>query len=125
MGLDQKAVEAVSKSRFEPARRYGRPVMIRLNLSIGFKLYGAGSAKILELTQRANAGDAAAEFELANAFFEGRDIPKDESQGAALLERAARDGVAQAQFQMGTRTYGEGNNPDHCCPANALGEAGK
>ncbi|MBZ5667086.1 MAG: TonB family protein [Acidobacteriia bacterium] len=113
MGLDQKAVEAVSKSRFEPARRYGRPVMIRLNLSVSFKLYGAGSAKILELTQRANTGDAAAEFELANAFFEGRDIPKDEGQGAALLERAARDGVAQAQFQMGTRTYGDGNSADN------------
>lgn len=113
MGLDQKAVEAVSKSRFEPARRYGRPVLIRLNLSVSFKLIGVGSANILELTQRANTGDAAAEFELANAFFEGHDIPKDEKEGAALLERAARDGIAQAQFQMGTRTYGDGNSPDH------------
>jgi TonB family protein len=113
MGLDQKAVEAVSKSRFEPARRYGRPVLIRLNLSVSFKLIGLGSANILELTQRATNGDAVAEFELANAFFEGRDIPKDEDQGAAMLERAARDGVAKAQFQMGARTYGEGNSPDH------------
>lgn len=117
MGLDQKAVEAVSKSRFEPARRYGRPVMIRLNLSVSFKLIGAGSANILELTQRANTGDAAAEFELANAFFAGRDIPKDEEQGAALLERAARDGVAQAQFQMGARTYGDGTSPENYIPA--------
>jgi TonB family protein len=113
MGLDQKAVEAVSKSRFEPARKYGRPVLIRLNLSISFKLYGTGSAKIIELTQRADNGDAAAEFELASAFFEGRDIPKDEDQGAAMLERAARDGVAQAQFQMGARTYGDGTSADN------------
>jgi len=113
MGLDQKAVEAVSKWRFEPARRYGRPVPMRLNLSLGFKLFGTGSQNIIELTQRANAGDAAAELELANAFFEGRDIPKDENQGAAMLERAARDGVAQAQFKMGERSYGDGNTPDN------------
>jgi TonB family protein len=112
MGLDQKAVEAVSRSKFEPARRYGQAVPIRINLSVSFKLIGAGTANILELTQRADAGDAAAEFELAKAFFEGRDIPKDDKQGAALLERAARDGVAEAQFQMGTRTYGDGSSPD-------------
>jgi TonB family protein len=113
MGLDQKAIEAVTKSRFEPARQYGRPVMMRLNLSVSFKLFGLGSVNIVELTQRANNGDAAAEFELANAFFEGRDIPKDEDQGAAMLERAARDGAAKAQFQMGARAYGAGDSPDN------------
>lgn len=113
MGLDQKAIEAVSKSKFEPARHYGRPIMMRLNLSVSFKLYGTGGTRIVELTQRANNGDAAAEFELANAFFEGHDIPKDDDQGAAMLERAARDGVAKAQFQMGVRTYGDGNSPDN------------
>jgi TPR repeat protein len=61
----------------------------------------------------AKAGDPAAEFELANAFFAGKDIPKDESQGMALLERAARSGLPQAQFQMGERTYGDGNNSEN------------
>ncbi|MGB6633169.1 MAG: energy transducer TonB, partial [Terriglobales bacterium] len=113
MGLDEKAIEAVRKWKFEPARKYGRPVMMRLNLSLTFKLFGIGSDNFIELSQKAKAGDAAAEFALANAFFEGRDIPKDESQGAALLERAARDGLSQAQFQMGERTYGDGNNSDN------------
>jgi TPR repeat protein len=64
------------------------------------------------LSERVRSGDPAAEFELANAFFAGKDIPKDESKGAALLERAARDGVPEAQFQMAVRAYGSGSNPE-------------
>lgn len=52
-----------------------------------------------------------AEFGLANAFFAGKDIPKDASKGAALLERAARDGLPEAQFQMAERANGTGSNP--------------
>jgi TonB family protein len=110
LGLDEKAIEAVRRWRFEPARKNGKAVMTRLNLSVSFKLFG-GSDKILELSQKAKAGDAAAEFELANALFAGRDIPKDQSQGAALLERVARDGLPQAQFQMGDRTLGRREHP--------------
>lgn len=111
MGLDEKAVEAVRKSRFEPGRRYGRPVATRLTLNVQFKLFGLNTEKYFELSEKAKAGDAAAEFELANAFLQGRDIPKNESEGLALLERAARSGHAAAEFQMGERTYGDGNNP--------------
>ena len=82
-----------------------------LTLTLQFKLFG--NHKILDLSERIKAGDAAAEFELANAFFAGTDIPQDESRGAALLERAARDGLAEAQFQMGERTYGDGGNREN------------
>jgi len=112
MGLDEKAVETVSKWKFEPARRYGRPVITHLTLSLQFKLLGKDSQKFIDLSEKAKAGDRVAEFELANAFFEGRDIPKDDSQGTALLERAARSGYPQAQFQMGERTYGDGNDSE-------------
>jgi len=109
LGLDERAIEAVRTWKFEPARRNGRRVPTHLTLSVQFKLFG--SDKILELSEKVKAGDAAAEFELANAFFEGRDIPKDEKQGAILLERAARDGLPQAQYQMGERTCGNGGDP--------------
>jgi TonB family protein len=112
MGLDEKAVETVSQWRFEPGRRNGRPVPTHLTLSLQFKVFGGNNAKLLDLSERARAGDPAAEFELANAFFAGRDIPKDEAQGMALLERAARSGYPQAQFQMGQRTYGDGNDSE-------------
>ena len=110
-GLDEKAVEAVSKWKFEPAHRYGRPVLTHLTLTLQFKLFGEDTTKFFELSERAKTGDPAAEFELANAFFQGRDIPKDETQGLALLQRAAQDGLPQALFQMGERAYGNGNDP--------------
>ena len=113
MGLDQKAIEAVSKWRFEPSRKNGRPIPTHLTLSLTFKLVGEGNQKFFELSENARTGDPAAEFELAQAFLQGRGIPKDETQGLALLERAAQDGQPQAQFQMGERTYGDGNNSEN------------
>jgi TonB family protein len=110
MGLDQKAVEAVSKWKFEPARRYGKPVLTHLTLSLQFKLFGVQTAKFFELSEKAKVGDHSAEFELANAFFEGRDIPRDENQGLALLQRAAQGGLPEAQFQLGQRIYGDGKD---------------
>ncbi len=112
LGLDEKAVQAVSKWRFEPARKYGRPVLTQLTLSLQFKLFGGGTEKFFDLSEKAKAGDAAAEFELAKLYFEGRDIPKDDTQGLLLLERAGRHGLPQAQFQMGERIYGDGNSSD-------------
>lgn len=109
-GLDEKAVEAVRKWKFEPARSYGRPVMARMNLSMKFSTVGGDNDGFIELSQKAGQGDAAAEFELAKAFLEGRGIPKDENRGMVLLERAARNGLSQAQFQMGERIYGDGND---------------
>ncbi|HET6176347.1 MAG TPA: TonB family protein [Candidatus Sulfotelmatobacter sp.] len=93
MGLDEKAVQAMSKWKFEPAHRNGKPVATRLTLNLQFKIFGGNTEKFVELSERARDGDAASEFELAKAFFEGRDIPKDEAQGMALLERAARSGL--------------------------------
>lgn len=112
LGLDEKAIEAVKKWKFEPARRYGRPVLTHLTLSLHFKLFGEGTERFFDLSEKAKTGDPAAEFELAKAFLEGKGIPKDEAQGLALLERAARDGQPQAQMQMADRTYGDGNNPE-------------
>jgi TonB family protein len=111
LGLDEKAVEAVRTWKFEPGRRNGRPVPTHLTLSVQFKLIG--NDKIVDLSERVKLGDPAAELELANAYFAGRDIPKDESRGLALLERAARDGLPAAQFQMGERTYGNGSDPQN------------
>ena len=109
-GLDEKAVETIKKWKFEPGRRNGRPVISHLTLTLTFKLYGADSDKFFDLAEKAKSGDHGAEFELAGAFLEGRGIPRDEVQGMALLERAARGGNLQAQFQMGERAFGDGTD---------------
>ncbi len=39
MGLDEKAIEAVRQWKFEPARRNGVAVAVRINVEVDFKLY--------------------------------------------------------------------------------------
>jgi protein TonB len=39
LGLDQKALEAVTKWRFEPARKDGRPVAVVISIEVAFRLY--------------------------------------------------------------------------------------
>lgn len=39
LGLDEKAVEAVRQWKFEPARKSGTPVAVRINVEVEFKLY--------------------------------------------------------------------------------------
>ncbi len=39
MGLDEKAVEAVRKWRFEPALKDGQPVPVQVNVEVNFRLY--------------------------------------------------------------------------------------
>jgi TonB family protein len=38
-GLDEKAVEAVSKARFQPGLRDGQPVSVIVNLQVTFRIY--------------------------------------------------------------------------------------
>lgn len=39
MGLDEKAIEAVKKWRFEPAKKDGRPVAVLISVQVNFRLY--------------------------------------------------------------------------------------
>jgi TonB family protein len=39
MGLDEKAIEAVRKWKFEPSMRDGHPVAVQVNIEVNFRLY--------------------------------------------------------------------------------------
>jgi TonB family protein len=39
MGLDEKAIEAVSKYRFKPAMNHGQPVAVRVMIEVNFRIY--------------------------------------------------------------------------------------
>lgn len=39
MGLDQRAIDAVSRWRFEPATKDGRPVAVQVNIEVNFRLF--------------------------------------------------------------------------------------
>ena len=53
------------------------------------------------LRAAALAGDAAAAYEVASRFAEGRGVPPSNEEEARWLERAARQGLAPAQFRLG------------------------
>jgi len=38
-GLDRKAIEAVSKYRFQPAMEAGKPVEVALNIEVNFQIF--------------------------------------------------------------------------------------
>ncbi len=56
------------------------------------------------LRARAQAGDAAAQYEAGTRFLEGRGVPRDYEKAAAWLKRAAAQGLAPAQYQLGSLT---------------------
>jgi protein TonB len=39
LGLDEKAVEAVRKWKFEPGTKDGQPVAVQVNVEVNFRLY--------------------------------------------------------------------------------------
>jgi protein TonB len=39
MGLDEKAIEALRRWRFEPGRKDGIPVAVQVNVEVNFHLY--------------------------------------------------------------------------------------
>ena len=53
------------------------------------------------LRAAAMAGDAAAQFEVAVRFAEGRGVARNDRQAAHWLELAAKQGLAPAQFRLG------------------------
>src|SRR5215472_16951764 len=39
MGLDEKALEAVNRWRFEPARKAGQPVAVQISIEVDFHIF--------------------------------------------------------------------------------------
>ena len=108
LGLDEKAIEAVQKWRFDPARKDGKPVAAQINVEINFHRFGAfdgtENKKVVELLRNAERGSAAAETKVASFYFASENSA-DQSRGIALLTQAANQGFAKAQFQLGERLY--------------------
>lgn len=110
MGLDEKAIEAVGTWRFDPALKDGEPVAVEIAVEVAFHLYGSQTSQLL---QRARAGDPKAELELAKLYFKSKAVPHDEHTGMVFLEKAARQGLPEAQFLMGEHKAQQASPPDY------------
>ena len=63
------------------------------------------TADIAALRVRANAGDANAQYNLGNAYFNGRGVPLDTVEAVSWYRKAADQGLADAQFYLGVAYY--------------------
>lgn len=59
------------------------------------------SADVASLRQKAESGDAKAQFDLAQAYWEGLGVPKDSAQGLEWLQKSANQGYAGAEVTLG------------------------
>jgi Sel1 repeat len=81
---------------------------LRLNLMAPFALLAlatalvsAQTAEFDALRHKAEAGDAKAQFDLAEAYSEGKGVAKDSAKGMEWLKRSALQGYAGAQVVLG------------------------
>lgn len=67
-----------------------------------------------ELKAKAKAGDATAQFELANQYVNGSGVPQDDKQAAHWYRQAAEQGDQYAQYNLGVLHYkGKGVEQDY------------
>jgi TonB family protein len=100
MGLDEKAIEAVRAWRFTPAMKDGQPVAVQINVEVTFRLGPGATDDFQKISRKADAGEANAQLKLSQVFLSSHD-PSDESRGLSYLEKAAKQGLPKAQFEMG------------------------
>ena len=99
MGLDDKALDAVRQWRFTPSMKDGTPVAVQINVEVAFNLFG--DKKRPTLFEKANAGDAKAQFQISQILLSDPYLAQDDSKGFSYLEKAAKQNLPPAQFAMG------------------------
>ncbi|MEE4080400.1 tetratricopeptide repeat protein [Pseudomonas viridiflava] len=66
-------------------------------------------AALAACQQTAQSGDAQAQYELGEFYYEGKNVPRDLPQALGYFEQASLQGHAQAQYQLGLMfSRGEG-----------------
>ncbi len=67
------------------------------------------SESLAACQKASDAGDAQAQYELGEFYYEGKNTPRDLNQALSYFEKASLQGHAQAQFKLGTMFFhGEG-----------------
>ena len=102
LGLDEEAIVAVRKWKFEPSTKDGVPVAVQINVEVTFHLYDKPDTKTL--IKRANKGDTTAQLQLSNMYFHGEPgLPQDFDLGKEWQQKAASSGQRLAQYLLARR----------------------
>ena len=78
-----------------------KSMMLIVTFLVAAALASAQSTEFDVLRRKAEAGDAKAQFDLAEAYSEGNGVTKDSTKGMEWLRRSALQGYAGAQVVLG------------------------
>jgi hypothetical protein len=76
-------------------------VMLVASFALATSSVSAQTSEFDALRHKAEAGDAKAQFDLADAYSEGKGVAKDSANGMEWLKRSALQGYAGAQVVLG------------------------
>ncbi|HWZ78830.1 MAG TPA: tetratricopeptide repeat protein [Candidatus Sulfotelmatobacter sp.] len=76
-------------------------MMLVASFALATALVSAQTAEFDALRHKAEAGDAKAQFDLADAYSEGKGVAKDSAKGMEWLKKSALQGYAGAQVVLG------------------------
>ena len=74
---------------------------IALTLFFALSVSASAAADVAALRQKAEQGDAAAQYGLCVAYFKGKGLAQDDRQAFEWCHKAAKQGYARAQFRLG------------------------
>ena len=80
-------------------------VVVVIFLSASPAVHAAVSTELAAVKDKAEAGDAEAQFTLATIFDLGVDVPKNYAESGKWYLKAANQGLAEAQFKLGVRYF--------------------
>jgi TPR repeat protein len=75
--------------------------VMAVTLALATAIVSAQTAEFDALRRKAEAGDSKSQFDLAEAYSEGKGIAKDSTKGMEWLKRSALQGYAGAQVVLG------------------------
>ncbi|MGA7686862.1 MAG: TonB family protein [Terriglobales bacterium] len=112
--LDDCAIAAVSKWRYQPALRDGEPVEVTVHARIRFRVYNKSYGHTAQLWDRSDSNDPKADLQLWKAYLDGNGVPQDDQLAFEFLKMAADWNFSEAQFLMGEHYYRDVDNaPDY------------
>jgi TonB family protein len=114
--LDLAAQEGIERCSFTPGTENGAPVTAWMDMQYVWRLEGDApvmpAKNLMQLLMAADAGDAASQLQLSEAYMFGRGVQQDPEQARHWVAKAAEQGYPDAQSAMGMLAMAEADTPN-------------